>query len=121
MSVHELSELIITKPEAWDELLADEALTQDDFIEIYADFRDLEAFGKKVKGYLREVVNARLIDDEHITKHNVKVVRTHRVRKGGLDRELILEEMGEEWVEEHSKPDTEYDELRVSRIMEEED
>ena len=117
--MHELFTQIIQ--DNWQEKLDLNALSQDDLVEILADFKDMERFTKKVTGYLKEAESVRVTQDDYTTPHNVRIVRNHRTRKGGLDREAILEEMGEEWVEDHSLPDIEYTELRVSRIKDGED
>ena len=105
-------------PDNWTEKMDLNALSLDDCAELYKDFKNMEAFGKKLGGYLREAVNARMKDDEFETPRRVKVVRTVRVRKGGLDVGLIEEEMGQEWVEEHRLPETEYFEIRASLVEE---
>ena len=77
----------------------------------------MESLGKKVGGFIKEAVYGRMPEDvyEHATT-NFAFVISERTRAGGLNKEKILEDMGEDWVEEHTNAPTEYKELRMSRV-----
>ena len=104
-------------PDNWKDNINPASLNLDEAIDLLSDFRAMEAFGKKVGGFLKEVVKSKMpVDDygegdyDNETFHVQVRIRT---RVGGLNKPLILEEMGEEWVEEHSMEPTEYEELRI--------
>lgn len=106
-------------PDNWKDKLNLDALSLDDLVDIAGDLNSMEKFAKKVAGYLKEVIKTRMPDDEYDSPsiHYV-AVRTDRSRKNTLDEGKIAEEMGEEWVEDHRKPDIEYTELRLTRKAE---
>ncbi len=86
----------------------------DDTMDLLGDLKAMEAFGKKVGGFLKEAVKAKMPEgDTEYYGNNFCVVLSERYRAGGLDKEKITKEMGEEWVEDHSKEGTEYTELRL--------
>jgi hypothetical protein len=66
-------------------------------------------------GYLKEIIKIKMPDDEY-DSINWHLERNERTRAGGLNKELIEEEMGEDWVAEHTKEPTEYTELRMTRL-----
>lgn len=102
----------------WKDTINPAALSLDEAVDLYADFKAIEAAGKMIGGYLREIVRSKMPDaPEPVyvgTHYSVQV--NYRSRAGGLNKELILEEMGEAWVEEHSLPPTEYEELRIKPV-----
>ena len=104
----------------WEELINPAKLSLDDAIDLLGDLKALEAFGKKVGGFVKEMVKAKMPEDEHdtpmYTGTNFEVKINQRTRAGGLNKPLILEEMGDDWVEEHSMPPTEYSEVRIKRL-----
>lgn len=95
-------------PDNWQEKVNLDALTVDDLVDLLADMRKMEAFGKRLGGFLKEVIRTRCPDmDEYDSPHFV-VTFNPQYRAGGLDTDRIMEEMGEEWVEEHRKEGTEF-------------
>jgi hypothetical protein len=119
MALEYLSELTTElTPDNWQDKINLQAMSLDDLITLRGDMQAMEKFGKMLTGFLKEVIAARLPDDEYVSPYYV-MVRTHRLRKGGLDEAKITDEMGEDWVEDHRKPPTEYDELRQTRKKEE--
>lgn len=104
-------------PDNWQEKINLQDLSLDDLTDLLGDLKAMEALGKKVGGFVKEAVYGRMPEDvfEHAT-NNFAFVINDRTRAGGLNKEKILEEMGEDWVEEHSNPPTEYKELRMSRV-----
>lgn len=112
---HELTKDLT--PDNWNDKINLNALSLDDLTTLLGDFKAMEAFSKKVGGFLKETVKARMPEGEDEYVGPVfAVFRNHRVRMGGLNRDLVLEDMGEEWVQAHSNPETEYDEIRLCRV-----
>ena len=107
-------------PDNWQDKINLASLSLDDVIDLLGDLKAMEAFGKKVGGFIKEAVKAKMPEGEteHIGKHFHIQLNT-RVRVGGLNKVKVLEDMGEAWVEEYSNPPTEYVELRLKRIEEE--
>lgn len=104
----------------WEEMINPADLSLDEATDLLADLKKLEAFGKKVGGFVKELVRAKIPMDEYEEGYyagtHFTVSVKQRTRAGGLNKPLILEEMGEEWVEEHSMDPTEYSEVRVKPI-----
>ena len=91
----------------------------DDLTDLWGDMKKMEAIGKKLGGFLNQVCRARLPEGEteyYGSRWGFELAE--RERKGGLDEEKILEEMGEAWVEQHRKPPTEYVEMRLKATEE---
>lgn len=106
-------------PENWKEKIKLDSLSLTEVADICADLNSMEKFANKVAGFLKEYLKAHMEDDELDTEY-WHLARSKRERAGGLDRDAILEEMGEEWVIDHSKEPTEYIELRITRRTEDE-
>jgi len=104
-------------PDNWQDKINLNALSLEDLVEIFGDMKAMENFGKKLSGYLKEVIKARMPEgeDEFDSTH-FHIQRNFRTRAGGLDGAKILEDMGEEWVEDHSQDSTDYVELRCTRL-----
>ncbi len=106
-------------PDDWKDQLNLDQLSTDDLTTLLGDFKAMESFGKKVGGFMKELIKARMPEGEDEYDGPVfHIQRNHRVRAGGLDRDRITEDMGEEWVENYSKDPTEFDEIRITRIEE---
>ena len=107
-------------PDNWQDKVNPAALSLDEALDLLGDFKAMVAFGKKLEGFVKEVVKSKLPRDDFDEAEYIGVRWSaeinQRTRKGGLDKVKIEEEMGEVWVEEHSKPDTEYEELRLKAI-----
>jgi len=105
-------------PDNWQDKVNPADLSLDEALDLLGDFKAMVAFGKKLEGFVKEVVKSKMPDDDEpeYTGTHWYVQVNHRTRKGGLDKEKITDEMGEDWVEEHSKPNTEYDELRLKAV-----
>ena len=101
-------------PDNWEDKINLGDLDLDQMLNLLGDFKAMESMGKKLGGFMKEAVKARMPDMEYENPY-WHVIRNPRSRKGGLNEDLITEEMGEDWVEERRKPDIEYEELRLSR------
>jgi len=93
-------------PDNWKDKLNLADLDVDDLIEILKDMRTMENFGKKIGGFLKEVIKARCDDLEEFDGRKIYAEFVPGERVGNLNVELIEEEMGIEWVEEHRKDST---------------
>lgn len=103
-------------PDNWQEKIDLDSLSLNDLSSLFGDFKNQEAFSKKMSGFLREVIISRMPEGEdEFDGPYFHLERTFGQRQGGLDKLAILEEMGEEWVEDHSKEPIEYTMLKVSR------
>jgi len=102
---HELTKELT--PDNWKEKLNLSALDVDDIVELLYDMRKMEGLGKKIGGFLKEVLRART-DDEDYAGRMFDVLFKDGYREGNLDVDLITEEMGEEWVENHRKSGTDF-------------
>lgn len=104
-------------PDNWKDKINLKELTLDEMTDLLDDFRKMESFGKKLAGFMKEAVHARIPkgQTEYRVKH-FEIEIEHVVRKAGLDEDKIKEEQGEDWVEEHRKPPIEYDTIKLKRI-----
>lgn len=104
-------------PDNWEERLELPKLSLDDLTDLIGDFKRMEALGKKLTGYLKTAARARMPEDQdHYEGPRFALQFNPRSRAGGLDEAKILEDMGEEWTEDHRKPPIEYTEMRVSAV-----
>lgn len=101
-------------PDNWKDKLNLADLTVDDLLEILKDMRTMENFGKKLGGYLKEVLKARCDDLEEYDGRKIYAEFVPGNRAGNLDAELITEEMGEEWVETHRKPGSDFVTIKLT-------
>ncbi len=107
-------------PGTWEDKINLADMSLDEMTELLADLKVMEAMGKKVGGYMKEAVKARMPEGEmEYTGARFIVNLKDCSRAAGLDDDKILEEMGEVWCEERMKPDIEYTELRLSAVKEE--
>lgn len=100
-------------PDNWQEKINLDALTVDDLIELLYDMRKMENFGKKLGGFLKEVIKVKCEGMPEFDGRRIFAEFSDSSRIGGLDEEAILEEMGEEWVENHRKPDSEFKVIKL--------
>lgn len=105
-------------PDNWQDKINPKDLSLEDALDILGDFKSMMAFTKKLEGFMKQVVRSKMPDEDEpeYTGRHFSVAVSLRSRAGGLDKPKILEEMGEDWVEEHSKPPTEYEEIRVKPV-----
>ncbi len=111
---------VLTKeltPDNWKEKLNLNDLSLDELISIWGDLKSMEKLAKQVGGFLREVVGPRLPEDAYDSTH-FHTERTEHVRVGSLNKDRILEDMGEDWVEDHTNAPTEYTQIKVTRLEE---
>ena len=109
-------------PDNWKDKLNLNALSTDELTSIFGDLKAMEALAKKVGGYLKEVIKTKMPKGEDVfTGTNFAIERTFSYRAGGLDRDRCLEDMGEDWIEEHSKEGSDITTIRCKRIEPEED
>jgi len=109
-------------PDNWQEKINLADLSLDDALDLLGDLKAMEAFGKKIGGFMKQAVRAKMPDDEEepiYANERWQVAVNLRSRKGGLDEDKITEDMGTEWVEDHRKPPTEYEELRLKAAPQE--
>ncbi len=106
-------------PDNWKELIQPTSMTLDETMALLKDLKTMEAFGKKVGGFLKEVVKGKMPEGEMEYVGTRFIVNLNdRSRSGGLDKDKILEEMGEAWCEDRMKPDIEYTEVRLTEVTE---
>lgn len=109
------------KPGNWKEHVNPKDMSLEDALDALGDAKELKKFWTQMEGFLKEIVKSKMPEGEmEYVGHHFQVVLNERVRAGGLNKELIIEEMGEEWVEEHTNEPTEYLELRLNRLDPEE-
>ncbi len=107
-------------PDNWKETLNLRELSLDDLTNLVGDFKSMEKLGKQLSGYLKEVIRAQMPEDEDFYEGPHFAIQFNpRTRAGALNEDLIKEEMGEEWVEDHRKPPIEYTEMRVNPVVSE--
>lgn len=100
----------------WKEKIDLKALSLDEMTDLLGDLRNLEKLGKKVGGFIKEAVYARVDREKPTRAGHYEVVVNHVVRKGGLDEAKIIDDMGEEWLAAYRKDDIEYDEVRLEFV-----
>jgi len=104
-------------PDNWHDYLKPKEMSLEDALDALGDVKALKSFYNQMEGFLKEVVTSKMPEGEtEYTGTHFAVVLNERVRAGGLNKELLTEEFGVEWIEEHSKEPTEYMELRLSRV-----
>ncbi len=114
-------------PDNWQELINPSDLTLDEMIALRWDFGRMEKFGKKLAGYMKELVKARMPDDSPMsysgTAWATEFIPT--ARKANLDEsKLVVEfiklgvdkEEVEALVESCRKPDIKYNTMKVSKV-----
>ena len=101
------------QPDNWKEKINLDDLTVDDLMEILFDMRKMEGLSKKIGGFLKEVIKARCKDMEEYDGRSIFAEFVPGYREGNLDTELILEEMGEDWVEDHRKEGTPFTTIKL--------
>ena len=105
-------------PDNWKDELNLPDLSLEDLTDLVGDFKSMEKLGKQLAGFLKEAIRARLPEDEDFYEGPHFAIQFNpRTRAGALNEDLIKEEMGEEWVEEHRKPPIEYTEMRVNPVV----
>ncbi len=104
-------------PDGWKDKINLADMSLDAMTELLADLKIMEAMGKKIGGYMKEAVKARMPEGEmeYVGAHFIVNLKDCS-RSGGLDGDKILSEMGEVWCEDRMKPDIEYTELRLSVV-----
>ncbi len=106
-------------PDNWQEKINLKDMSLDEMTDLFGDLKAMEALGKKVGGFMKEACKAHLPEGEsEFVGSHFQFVLNDRYRAGGLNKDKIAEEMGEDWIEEHTNPGTEYVELRLTRVEE---
>ncbi len=104
-------------PDNWEDKLNLSDMTLDDMTALLWDFKQMENFGKKLGGYMKQACKARIPQGEtEFVGTNFQFILNERVRAGSLNRDKCVESMGEYWVIDHSNEPTEYVELRVKKV-----
>lgn len=107
-------------PDNWKDSLNLPELSLDDLTDLVGDFKQMEKLGKQLAGYLKEAITARMPEGEtEYSGPHFMIQFNERSRAGALNEEMIKEEMGEDWCEEHRKDPIEYTEMRVTPVLEE--
>ena len=107
-------------PDNWKDELNLPDLSLEDLTDLVGDFKAMEKLGKQLAGFLKEVIRAKMPEDEDFFEGPHFAIQFNpRVRAGGLDEGKITDEMGEDWVEDHRKPPIEYTEMRVNPVVSE--
>lgn len=101
-------------PDNWKDKLNLDDLSVDDLLELMKDFKTMENFGKKVAGFLREIVQSRCEGLEEFDGRKTYTTFTPGFREGNLDVEKCTEEMGEEWVENHRKDGSNFTTVKIT-------
>ena len=106
-------------PDGWQDQINLADMSLDEMTDLWGDLKAMEALGKKIGGYMKVACRARTPegDSEFVGSHFQFVINP-RVRAGGLNRDRCLEDMGEQWVDDHSNPPTEYEEMRLTKVKE---
>lgn len=104
-------------PDNWKEELNLREQSLEDLTDLVGDFKAMEKFGKQLAGYLKEVIRAKMPEDEDFFEGPHFAIQFNpRVRVGALDEDKIAEEMGDDWVADHRKPPIQYTEMRVNPV-----
>ncbi len=104
-------------PDNFKELLNPKQLNAMQLVDILGDVKAEATFLKKVDGYMKELIAATQDEDEfEFEASRFFVTRVSKARFG-LSKDLVLEDMGEEWVDNHSTT-TDYFEMRIKPIKE---
>ncbi len=104
-------------PEGWQEQINLKDMSLDDMLDLLKDLKVMEAFGKKVGGYMKEAVKGRMPEGAvDYSGPRFIVAIEHVERKAGLDEGRLVDDMGEEWVEGYRKDPIEYDQLKLSEV-----
>lgn len=107
-------------PDNWKDSLNLPELSLDDLTDLVGDFKQMEKLGKQLAGYLKEAITARMPEGEtEYSGPHFMVQFNERCRAGALDEAKCLEDMGEDWIEDHRKDPIEYTEMRVTPVLEE--
>ena len=106
-------------PDTWQDQVNLKSMSLDEVTDLLGDFKAMKSFANQMEGYFKEAAKAKMPEGE------TEYVGTHfmfelveRSRAGGLDKDIIMEEMGASWFEDHCKEPTEYMELRMKRVEE---
>ena len=101
----------------WQELLKPKTLSPSEMVDILGDVKAELKLLALVEGFLKETITATQDEDEfEFDADRFHVIRVAKTRFG-LSKDMVLEDMGQEWVEKHSST-TEYFEMRVVPIKE---
>lgn len=101
----------------WQEKLQPKHMSLEDALDAFGDVKIQLSLYKKLEGFMKEVVKSKMPEGEtEYTGLHFMVVLNERSRAGGLNKELLTEEFGQDWIEEHSKEPTEYVEVRLTRV-----
>lgn len=107
-------------PDNWKDKINLKELTLEELIDLEGDMKQMEKLGKALGGFLKEAIRARMPEDETAWQGTVYWVEfSEGYRQGGLDKDKLLEDYGEEWLAGYTKEGTEFTTMRVRRIDEE--
>ena len=106
----------------WEDKLTTKKLSTDELARIAYDLNQRQKRDKKMEGYVKELLRPSIpndpLQDMELSTADVRLVLIDRERAGGLDKDRIQEEMGDNWVAKFSKDPIEYQEFRMFRIEE---
>ena len=107
-------------PDNWKDKINLQDMSLDEMVNLMGDARTMQKLGKLLDGFMKEAVMARMPEgeDEYATDY-WEIYVEEKERAGGLNRDKILEEMGEDWVFDHTKDPTEYFQVSCKAVVKE--
>lgn len=100
-------------PDNWQELLNPQQVSVDELITVCFDMRKMQSMSKKIDGYLKQAICARLPDDEYATSLFDIVRNEDNIRVGNIDVDRLLEDMGQNFVAKYRKESSPYTTLSI--------
>lgn len=104
----------------WKEVLMPKlkSMTVDEIMALRYDMGEMEKLGKQLSGLLKEILIARLGDSMEYESDTIGLAlsRVVQYRAGGLDRDRILEDMGQNFVDNYTKDGTEYEVMTIKPL-----
>ncbi len=104
-------------PDNWKDKVNLKDMSLEDVTNLLGDFKEMKKFATQMEGYFKEAAKAKLPEGEteYIGAY-FEFELTDRERAGGLDKDRVITDMGEDWYFERCKDPTEYVELRLKRV-----
>ena len=87
----------------WQEIINLKTMSRDDMLDLFGDMKAMEKLGKKIQGFMREALIARMPKGESSQENNnFSIEVTESSGRVTLDGARILEDMGEQFVQKYS-------------------
>lgn len=91
-------------------------MSLDDMVDLFADTKQMEAFGKKVNGYMKQALVARLPKGEDtIENENCIVTVTDTPGRVTLDGTRMQEDMGDNFMTKYEKTGDNFNTVKLTR------